>query len=74
MGFKSNSIYSGLVTELFCQTMKKLLTNAGVTLIWGTVEENPLAYKDIEAVITAQHDLIDIQGKFYPRKPLDREI
>jgi tRNA-splicing ligase RtcB len=47
--------------------MKKLLTNAGVTLIGGTVEENPLAYKDIETVIAAQTDLVDIQGIFYPR-------
>lgn len=47
--------------------MKKLLAKADVTLIGGTVEENPLAYKDIEAVIAAQNDLIDIQGKFYPR-------
>ncbi|RZK37650.1 MAG: RtcB family protein [Pedobacter sp.] len=47
--------------------MKKLLANAGVTLIGGTVEENPLAYKDIEMVIAAQHCLVDIQGKFYPR-------
>ncbi|WP_345949989.1 RtcB family protein [Mucilaginibacter sp. PAMB04274] len=47
--------------------MKKLLSHAGVTLIGGTVEENPLAYKDIESVIAAQRDLVDIQGKFYPR-------
>jgi tRNA-splicing ligase RtcB len=47
--------------------MKKMLGNAGVTLIGGTVEENPLAYKDIETVIAAQHDLVDIQGKFFPR-------
>lgn len=47
--------------------MKKLLTNAAVTLIGGTVEENPLAYKDIDAVIAAQQDLVDIQGKFFPR-------
>jgi tRNA-splicing ligase RtcB len=47
--------------------MKKLLTNAGVTLLGGTVEENPLAYKDIETVIAAQHELVDIQGKFFPR-------
>jgi tRNA-splicing ligase RtcB len=47
--------------------MKKLLNTAGVTLIGGTVEENPLAYKDIEAVIAAQSDLVNIQGKFYPR-------
>ncbi|WP_126970477.1 RtcB family protein [Gynurincola endophyticus] len=48
-------------------TMKKMLTNAGVTLIGGTVEENPLAYKDIENVINEQDELVDIQGKFYPR-------
>jgi len=47
--------------------MKKMLTNAGVTLIGGTVEENPLAYKDIHTVIAAQADLVEIQGKFYPR-------
>jgi tRNA-splicing ligase RtcB len=47
--------------------MKKLLANAGVTLIGGTIEENPLAYKDIETVIAAQNELVDIQGKFFPR-------
>lgn len=47
--------------------MKKLLSSAGVTLIGGNVEESPLAYKDIEAVMVAQRDLVDIQGKFYPR-------
>lgn len=46
--------------------MKKLLSNAGVTLIGGSVEENPLAYKDIEMVINAQKDLVDIQGRFIP--------
>jgi len=47
--------------------MKKLLLNAGVTLIGGSVEENPLAYKDIEKVIKAQSELVDVQGKFIPR-------
>lgn len=47
--------------------MKKMLANANVSLIGGTVEENPLAYKDIETVIAAQHALIHIEGKFYPR-------
>ncbi len=47
--------------------MKKMLINADVTLIGGTVEENPLAYKNIDAVMIAQRDLVDIQGKFYPR-------
>jgi tRNA-splicing ligase RtcB len=46
--------------------MKKLLSNAGVTLIGGSVEENPLAYKDIETVINAQKDLVDIHGRFIP--------
>jgi tRNA-splicing ligase RtcB len=47
--------------------MKKLLNNAGVTLVGGSVEENPTAYKDIEKVISAQRELVDIQGKFVPR-------
>jgi tRNA-splicing ligase RtcB len=47
--------------------MKKMLTNAGVTLIGGTVEENPLAYKDIEEVIASQKDLVHIEGRFLPR-------
>jgi len=38
-----------------------------VTLIGGSVEENPLAYKDIERVIDAQRDLVEIQGKFLPK-------
>jgi tRNA-splicing ligase RtcB (3'-phosphate/5'-hydroxy nucleic acid ligase) len=47
--------------------LKRMLANAGVTLIGGSVEENPLAYKDIERVMNAQADLVDIQGKFMPK-------
>lgn len=47
--------------------MKKMLSNAGVELIGGSVEENPLAYKDIEMVMQSQKELVDIQGKFIPR-------
>jgi tRNA-splicing ligase RtcB len=47
--------------------MKKLLSNAGVTLLGGSVEENPLAYKDIESVIKAQSELVNIEGKFMPK-------
>lgn len=47
--------------------MKKLLSEAKVTLIGGSVEENPLAYKDIERVIGAQQGLVVIQGRFFPR-------
>lgn len=48
-------------------TMKKLLIEAGVTLIGGSVEENPLAYKDIERVMFAQKELVSIEGKFTPK-------
>ena len=47
--------------------MKKMLANADVELIGGSVEENPLAYKNIETVMQAQKELVDIQGKFIPR-------
>jgi tRNA-splicing ligase RtcB len=46
--------------------MKKSLMEAGVTLIDGSIEENLLAYKNIETVIKAQADLIEVQGKFWP--------
>ncbi len=47
--------------------MKKILSAAGVTLIGGSVEENPLAYKNIDNVMDAQQDLVTIQGKFLPK-------
>ncbi|RYZ49893.1 MAG: RtcB family protein, partial [Sphingobacteriales bacterium] len=47
--------------------MKKMLANAGVTLIGGTVEENPTAYKDIRTVIAAQDELVEVIGTFQPR-------
>lgn len=53
--------------NMTASALKQLLSNAGVTLIGGSVEENPFAYKDIEKVITAQKELITIQGKFLPR-------
>lgn len=47
--------------------MKKFLSQARVTLIGGSIEETPLAYKDIERVIYAQETLVEVQGKFMPR-------
>jgi tRNA-splicing ligase RtcB len=47
--------------------MKKMLADARVTLIGGSVEENPLAYKDIEKVMAAQRELVNIQGRFMPK-------
>jgi tRNA-splicing ligase RtcB len=46
---------------------KKLLVAADVTLIGGSVEEAPQSYKDIEKVMAAQSDLVEIQGRFMPR-------
>jgi tRNA-splicing ligase RtcB len=47
--------------------LKKMLSDANVTLIGGSVEENPLAYKDIEKVIAAQQELVSVEGRFLPR-------
>ncbi len=47
--------------------MKKMLSNAGVTLIGGSVEENTLAYKDIHKVMQAQQHLVETEGIFMPR-------
>lgn len=47
--------------------LKKVLSKAGVTLIGGSVEESPKAYKDIEKVMAAQTELVEVQGKFIPR-------
>jgi tRNA-splicing ligase RtcB (3'-phosphate/5'-hydroxy nucleic acid ligase) len=46
---------------------KKMIESAGVTLLGGSPEESPLAYKDLETVMMAQEDLVEIQGKFIPR-------
>lgn len=47
--------------------MKKLLIEHGVTLIGGSTEEAPNAYKDIEQVMRNQSDLVKVEGIFYPK-------
>ncbi|RFS19657.1 RtcB family protein [Chitinophaga silvatica] len=47
--------------------LKKIVADAGVTLIGGSVEENPFAYKDIETVMTAQRELVQVEGQFLPK-------
>lgn len=47
--------------------MKQLLSNAGVTLIGGNIDENPNAYKDIEQVMKSQRALVETEGVFYPK-------
>lgn len=47
--------------------LRKMVSNANVTLIGGSAEESPLAYKDIDDVMDAQQSLVDIHGKFIPK-------
>ena len=46
--------------------MKKFLSQAGVTLIGGSIEEMPFAYKNIERVMQTQETLVKVQGRFTP--------
>lgn len=48
-------------------TRDAYLRERGVTLLGGGLDESPQAYKDIEAVIAAQDDLVELIGKFTPR-------
>lgn len=43
------------------------LKSRGVTLLGGGMDESPQAYKPIDTIIAAQHDLVDVLGKFTPR-------
>lgn len=47
--------------------MKEELKKHKVTLIGGSLEEAPMMYKDINQVMNAQQDLVDILGTFQPR-------
>lgn len=43
------------------------LKERNITLLGGGIDESPQAYKQIEDVIAAQHDLVEVLGKFTPR-------
>jgi tRNA-splicing ligase RtcB len=47
--------------------VRDLLAQRGVTLIGGDLDEAPMVYKDIHAVIAAQADLVEVLGKFTPK-------
>jgi tRNA-splicing ligase RtcB len=62
--------------------VQPLLDQAGVRLLSSGIAENPLVYKDINDVIAAQTDLVDVVARFSPRivrmadsgeKPEDRD-
>ena len=47
--------------------VRKYLEYRGVKLLGGGLDEAPMAYKNIEEVIGAQRDLVDILGQFAPK-------
>jgi tRNA-splicing ligase RtcB (3'-phosphate/5'-hydroxy nucleic acid ligase) len=47
--------------------VQPILDQAGVRLLAAGIDENPLVYKDINAVIAAQTDLVDVVARFTPR-------
>lgn len=47
--------------------LQKKLEAAGVTLLSGGLDEAPMAYKNIHAVMAAQADLVDIVARFEPK-------
>lgn len=48
-------------------SLKKCLAEHRVELIGGSTEEAPLAYKNIDVVMSAQKELVDIEAKIIPR-------
>ena len=46
---------------------KKLLAERGVDLLSAGLDEVPGVYKDIETVMAAQRDLVDVLGRFDPK-------
>ncbi len=48
------------------EALRKELSDFGVKLIGGGLDEAPFAYKDIEEVMKSQTALVDVMGKFYP--------
>jgi tRNA-splicing ligase RtcB len=48
-------------------TVKKLLAERDVTLISAGLDEVPGVYKDIDKVMAAQTDLVDVLGRFDPK-------
>lgn len=47
--------------------LKEALHKSGVKLLGAGLDEAPFAYKDIDAVMRAQNNLVDIVGSFKPK-------
>ena len=44
-----------------------MLEDHGVQLIGGSVDEAPMAYKNIHTVMSLQQELVEILGTFSPK-------
>jgi tRNA-splicing ligase RtcB len=49
------------------EEMRNVLKEHDVTLIGAGLDEAPMAYKDINTVMDAQKDLVDVIAKFTPK-------
>jgi tRNA-splicing ligase RtcB (3'-phosphate/5'-hydroxy nucleic acid ligase) len=49
------------------ERLKDYLAERGIALIGGSVDEAPMAYKEIETVVGLQGDLVDLVGRFTPK-------
>jgi tRNA-splicing ligase RtcB (3'-phosphate/5'-hydroxy nucleic acid ligase) len=49
------------------EVWKEYLAERGITLIGGSLDEAPQAYKDIETVVSLQGDLVELVGRFHPK-------
>ena len=47
--------------------MKKLLSAKGIILSGGDIDEAPMAYKNIDAVMAAQNNLVEVIATFTPK-------
>jgi tRNA-splicing ligase RtcB len=47
--------------------IKPMLEQAGVNLLSAGIDENPLAYKNIDQVMNQQRDLVDVLARFDPK-------
>src|SRR6185295_14963061 len=47
--------------------MQAILKEHGVTLIGAGLDEAPMAYKDINTVMAAQNELVNVIAKFTPK-------
>lgn len=59
---RSKALQSFTISDL-----RHVLNKWGVELIGGGLDEVPMAYKDIDAVMAYQSELVEVLAKFYPK-------